>query len=337
VVDLSVLNVGIGFDWRGANLQAMARIARGAEEFGYDVVWVPEAWGVEAFSSIAHILTITGRVKVGAGIVNVYSRSATLIGMGSVTLNQIAPERFILGLGVSGRGLIERWHGLKFTDPLTRVVEYLEVIRKTASGERVDYAGKHLNLGGFRLFTQPLTKPLEVYLAALGDRSLKLAAEHFDGSILTMYPASKLNHALNITTSLNPNKRVYLFQPVALNTINNTPEGMRQIVRTIVFYVASMGDYYHRNLSRLGFESVVEKIRVEYGAGRRDEAIKAAEPLVDELALVGAPREVAEKLEAYPKQVTPVLMFKAENPEDVDIALKTMGALSEELRALKGR
>jgi alkanesulfonate monooxygenase SsuD/methylene tetrahydromethanopterin reductase-like flavin-dependent oxidoreductase (luciferase family) len=217
------------------------------------------------------------------------------------------------------------------------VVEYLEVIRKTASGERVDYAGKHLNLGGFRLFTQPLTKPLEVYLAALGDRSLKLAAEHFDGSILTMYPASKLNHALNITTSLNPNKRVYLFQPVALNTINNTPEGMRQIVRTIVFYVASMGDYYHRNLSRLGFESVVEKIRVEYGAGRRDEAIKAAEPLVDELALVGAPREVAEKLEAYPKQVTPVLMFKAENPEDVDIALKTMGALSEELRALKGR
>jgi len=54
------------------------------------------------------------------GIVNVYSRSATLIGMGCVTLDQIAPDRFILGLGVSGRGLIERWHGLKFTDPFTQ-------------------------------------------------------------------------------------------------------------------------------------------------------------------------------------------------------------------------
>jgi len=331
------LNVGVGYDWRGANLQAMARIARGAEELGFDVVWVPEAWGVEAFSSIAHILTITTRVKVGAGIVNVYSRSATLIGMGCVTLNQIAPERFILGLGVSGRGLIERWHGLKFTDPFTKVIEYLEVIRKTASGERVDYAGKHLNLGGFRLFTQPLTKPLEVYLAALGDRSLKLAAEHFDGSILTMYPASKLNHALSITTSLSPNKRVYLFQPVALNTPGSTSDVVNQIVRTIVFYVASMGDYYYRNLSRLGFESVVERIRMEYSAGRRDEAFKAAEPLVDELALVGAPRVVAEKIAGYPKQVTPVLMFKAENQEDADMALKAMGALSEELGATKGR
>ena len=331
------MNVGVGFDWRGANLQAMARIARGAEEFGYDVVWVPEAWGVEAFSSIAHILTITGRVKVGAGIVNVYSRSATLIGMGCVTLDQIAPDRFILGLGVSGRGLIEKWHGLKFTDPFTRVVEYLEVIRKTVSGERVDYAGKHLNLGGFRLYTQPLTKPLQVYLAALGDRSLKLAAEHFDGSILTMYPASKLDHALSITTSLNPNKRAYLFQPVALNTFDNTPDGVRQIARTIVFYVTSMGDYYYRNLSRLGFERVVERIRMEYRVGRRDEALRAAEPLVDELALVGAPGEIAEKLADYPKQVTPVLMFKAENHEDADRALKTMGILGEELRKLRGR
>ncbi|MEM0120125.1 MAG: LLM class flavin-dependent oxidoreductase [Thermoprotei archaeon] len=324
-----VFNIGVGFDWRAANLQAMVNIIQGAEELGFESAWVPEAWGLESFSCISHILTLTRRIRIGAGIINVFSRSATLIGMGCATLNQIAPERFILGLGVSGRGLIERWHGVEFRDPIIRVLEYLEVISKTVSGEKVDYSGKHLKLSGFRLFTQPLTEKLTVYLAALGDKSLTLAGKHFDGAILTMYPSSKLDHAVRLVTTFNPNKKIIYFQPVVLDLSGNTPADKTWVARTIVFYVASMGDYYHRNLSVLGFKSTVEEIRSQYVEGNKDEALKAAEPLVEELALTGSPQKVAEKLLGYPSQVTPVLVFKAENQDNVVVALKTMKALRE--------
>jgi alkanesulfonate monooxygenase SsuD/methylene tetrahydromethanopterin reductase-like flavin-dependent oxidoreductase (luciferase family) len=323
--------IGITFDWRGARLSVMANIARAADKLGFDVAWVPEAWGLESFSSAAHILTVTSKISLGAGIVNVYSRSAALIAMGYATLNQIGPQRFILGLGVSGRALVEKWHGAQFKEPFTRVAEYLEVIKAAAGGAKLEYNGKVLRLSGFRLYTDPVTPPLKVYLAALGDRSLELASQLFDGAILTMYPSSKLHVAVDRVTGIKPDKTVHVFQPVALRCPDKTVGDPLQVAKTIVFYICSMGNYYYANLVRLGYGPEADRIRTLYLGGDRDAAVRAAEALLDELALVGTPSQVAHKIGSYPPQVVPALAFRAQSADDAAAATRIMRSVKDAL------
>jgi len=210
---------GVTFDWRGATVGSVEALAKAADQLGFGYIWLPEAWGLETFSLAAHLLEATRRIKLGSGVLNVYSRSAALIGMGCATLNQICPNRFALGLGSSGKALIENWHNETFVRPLQRTKEYIEVIRKVVSGERVDYNGKTLNLKGFRLFTTPMEARLEIFVGALGDKNLGLAAEVADGAIVTLYPMSQLRHASDVLKSRSINaepKTLFAFYPLAL-------------------------------------------------------------------------------------------------------------------------
>ena len=147
-------------DWRGATIDALNTIALQADYSGCGYFWVPEAWGLEAFSTIGHLLTITRQIKIGPGIVNIFSRSAATIGMSCATLNQLAPGRFVLGLGTSGKGLVEYFHGAKFEKKFKRMNEYVEVIKKVSSGQIVEYNGEILKLSRFRLYGQALSSPI---------------------------------------------------------------------------------------------------------------------------------------------------------------------------------
>ncbi|HKW03754.1 MAG TPA: LLM class flavin-dependent oxidoreductase, partial [Nitrososphaerales archaeon] len=80
---------GVTFDWRGATMGAISNISKLADVSGFGYLWIPEAWGLEAFSTIGYLFGVTKNIKIGAGIVNVYSRSAATIAMASATLDQI--------------------------------------------------------------------------------------------------------------------------------------------------------------------------------------------------------------------------------------------------------
>src|SRR5208283_29239 len=191
--------LGVTVAWQGCTIEGLTAIACEADKLGFGYFWVPEAWGLEAFSAVSHILGRTSSIRVGTGIANVYSRSAALIGMGCATFDQIAPGRFVLGLGSSGRAVIENWHGYDFSKPLGRTEEYVRVIRKVASGEDLEFHGDVLkNLSKFRLFTKAVESNLEIYLGAIGDMNLKLAGRICDGAILAEYHSSKLDHALKL-------------------------------------------------------------------------------------------------------------------------------------------
>ena len=88
--------------WKNYDRKAVLDYARLADELGYDSFWIPEAWAYEAFSLLTEIATVTRRMKIGTGIVNVFSRSPGLLAMHAATLDEISEGRFILGLGTSG-------------------------------------------------------------------------------------------------------------------------------------------------------------------------------------------------------------------------------------------
>ena len=123
--------LGLSFGWRDKSLAGIVDCARTAEEAGFESVWIPEAWGREAFVTLATIANATKRIKLATGIVNVYSRSPAAIAMATATLEELSNGRAILGIGSSGALVIERWHGLNFKQPFTRLRESITIIQQS--------------------------------------------------------------------------------------------------------------------------------------------------------------------------------------------------------------
>jgi alkanesulfonate monooxygenase SsuD/methylene tetrahydromethanopterin reductase-like flavin-dependent oxidoreductase (luciferase family) len=323
--------LGVTFDWRGASIAGISELSKAADELGYDSFWIPEAWGTEGFAASAHVLNQTKHIKVRTGVLNTYSRSAAVLGMGSLTLLQIDPKRFSLGLGTSGRRLVEDWHGVKFDQPLGRMREYVEVIKKVVRGGVVDYKGKVLNLSRFRAYTEiPHGDDFKIYLAALGDKSLRLAGEISDGAIVIFYSMQKLGHALEQLNAFPSDKVRELVAIIPAEVTNSSDEerALLSMKKRISFYISSMGVYYARLLADSGFSEIVGKVNEAHGRGEKERALDAVtRELVDELCLLGNPEEIRRKIDAL-KGVTPVLGLRISSQEEVADSLKTLRALA---------
>ena len=140
-----------------------------ADELGYDCIWLAESWGYELFTSMADLVRLTKRIKIGAGIANIYSRTPALLASTVATLDERSNGRIILGLGPSGANVIEHWHGVPFQKPLKRTREYVEIIKMILRSERLVYHGEFFNLErGFKLCFTLLRSDLLIYIAVLG-------------------------------------------------------------------------------------------------------------------------------------------------------------------------
>lgn len=159
-----------------------ADLAREAAGLGYQDAWSYEADGVDAFSPLAVAGQATD-MRLGAAIVNVYTRGPATLAMSAAGLAEIAPGRFILGIGSGSDVIVESWNGGSFRKPLTRVREMTRFLRLALAGERVVFRGETFSVDGFRL-SRPPTAPVPIYIAALRTGMLALAGEVADGVIL---------------------------------------------------------------------------------------------------------------------------------------------------------
>src|SRR2546430_3653698 len=143
-----------------------------ADDLGYDSIWLGESWGYDLFTSMGDLVRITKRIKIGAGIANIYSRTPALIASTVATLDERSGGRIILGLGPSGANVVEHWHGMPFQKPVKRTREYVEIIRMILRGERLVYHGEFFNLErGVKLRFKPLRADLPIYIAAIGSQT----------------------------------------------------------------------------------------------------------------------------------------------------------------------
>src|SRR5207344_1512382 len=124
--------------WKNYDRKTVVRFARMAEDLGYDSIWVPEAWAYEQFQLLNEIALATKRLKLATGIANVFSRSAGLLAMSVATLDEISEGRAILGLGTSGKIVIENFHGVPYKKPLTRLKDTIRIVRALLAGKRLE-------------------------------------------------------------------------------------------------------------------------------------------------------------------------------------------------------
>jgi alkanesulfonate monooxygenase SsuD/methylene tetrahydromethanopterin reductase-like flavin-dependent oxidoreductase (luciferase family) len=166
---------------RDAPRAEVLSIVKAIDALGYETIFVPEAWGRDAFTTLGWIASETRHVRLGTGIVNVFSRTPALIAQSIATLDEISGGRAVLGLGTSGPIVIENWHGMVFERALQRTRETVEIVRLALAGARVDYAGQIFTLKGFRLGFRPVRDRIPVYLASMGPKNNALTGQIADG------------------------------------------------------------------------------------------------------------------------------------------------------------
>jgi len=124
----------------------MVERAQRAEARGFESVWVAETRMTrDAFVPLAAIAQATERVRVGSGIVNVYTRNPVVIAISFIGLEELAPGRIVMGLG-AGSPLVLAPQGVAFEKPLTRLREYCDVIPRLVRGDAVSYRGEAITL-----------------------------------------------------------------------------------------------------------------------------------------------------------------------------------------------
>jgi probable F420-dependent oxidoreductase len=180
----------------GVTLSEHADLAREFERLGYTDAWSYEADGLDCFASLAPAALAT-RMRLGTAIANVFTRGPATLAMSAAGLADLAPGRFILGLGAGSQPIVEAWNGGRFALPATRVREMVHVVRAALTGERVVFEGKTLRVNGFRL-VRPPAQPVPIYVAALRAGMLAVAGEVADGVILNWLAADDVPRVVGV-------------------------------------------------------------------------------------------------------------------------------------------
>src|SRR5262249_4414613 len=163
------------------------------DDLGYDSFWLPEAWGYEVFTLLTEMAGRTKRIKLGTGIVNVFSRSPGLIAMSAATLDEISEGRFVLGIGTSGKRVIEGFHAHEYKKPLPQVRDVIRVVRTLVSGGKLHESGAELNeYRPFTLAMQPPRRHIPIWVAALKRKAIESIGELADGWIPTFWPYDRI-------------------------------------------------------------------------------------------------------------------------------------------------
>ncbi len=166
----------------GGDFGAAVDLARRAETLGYDSVWVTHGGGRDSFLVLAAYGAVTTRVRLGVGVLPIYPRHPVATAQAALTLAEQTNGRYVLGLGVSHRPMMEQQLGLTLSDPLGTTREYVAVLRGAfADGARVE--GKHYRVQWSMALPHRLPAP-PIYLAGLSARMLELAGEIADGVVL---------------------------------------------------------------------------------------------------------------------------------------------------------
>ena len=159
-----------------------------AERLGATSVWLPEFWAHDALTPLGALAHATETIKLGTAIVQLGTRTPAMLAMSAMTLQELSNGRFVLGIGVSGPQVMEGWHGVRFSKPVLRTRETIEIIRMVTRGERLDFPGEAYRLPlpdgeGVALRSAALPVDVPVYVASLGPTNLRLTGAIADGWI----------------------------------------------------------------------------------------------------------------------------------------------------------
>ena len=294
------------------------------ERAGVDLVWVPEAYGIDAPTVMGYLAARTERIEIASGILPIFTRTPSLLAQTAVGVDVLSGGRCVLGLGASGPQVIEGWHGVPYDAPLSRTREIIEICRKIwAREEPLTHHGRHYQLPlsaergtglgkPLKIIIHPPRPRIPILLASLGPKSVRLAAELADGWLPAFFVPDRAARIWGEDLAAGRAKRSADLAPLDImagGAVAIGPEGevghLRDLARpNTALYIGGMGargkNFYNELVSRYGWEAEAATIQDLYLSGHKKEA-EAAVPsdLLAETALIGDEGRVRDRIAAY--------------------------------------
>lgn len=165
-----------------------------AEEKGFEAVWQAESRLVrDAVVPMAAFAATTTKLKIGSGVINNWTRNAALIAATFLTLDDLAPDRILLGIGAWWDPLAKNV-GIDRRSPLTAMREVVTVVRRLLNMERVTFPGEFVHVTDIELDIvhgrrEPRNVP--IYIGATGLKMMELTGEIGDGVLLNYLVSPK--------------------------------------------------------------------------------------------------------------------------------------------------
>ena len=242
----------------------VVELAELAEAVGFGAFWKGESNSTDPIVLLSAIAGRTKTIKLGTAIYHIYGRSPVTLGVQGATIQDLSDGRLLLGLGVANKA-IAAWHGGVFDRPLRRAREYVEIVRKVAAGERVEYEGEIYQTGKrFQLSWKPHHPVFPIYMAGLGPQMTKLVGKIADGVFINMATPAKVREIADRVRAgakeadRDPSK----IEIIAKSRVSLNPDkkiARSRLRQVLTFY--NLADHYSDMLKGLGFESEVKAIQ----------------------------------------------------------------------------
>jgi probable F420-dependent oxidoreductase len=272
---------GLTVPFAGVALADHTELLRRAEATGWDDLWTGETNGSDGFTPLVLAAAHTERMRLGTGIVNPFTRGPAVLAQHAAALADASRGRFVLGLGSSSNVIVERWNGVVFEKPLSKVREAVQALRPVLAGER--------GPGGFRLESAP-SYEIPIVIAALRGRMLALAAELADGAFTNFLP---LSGAGQVAAAFGaPDKEL-----VCRFFCVPQPEAEGMATAKFLFAAYATVPVYTEFFRWLGWGERLDAMVQAWHGGDRAKALELVpEELVREIFVFGSPDEMRERL-----------------------------------------
>jgi 5,10-methylenetetrahydromethanopterin reductase len=285
---------------------------RYAEQRGFEAVWQAESRLVrDAIVPMAAYAAVTERIKVGSGVINNWTRNIGLLAATFLTLDDLAPNRMICGIGAWWDPLA-RNVGIDRRKPLTAMRETVLVLRRLLNMERVTFQGEFVNVEGIELDVvhgrrEPRHVP--IMIGATGDKMMELTGEIADGVVLNYCVPPQYNDTalelLEVGAQRVGRKMEELDRPqLVVCSVDNDHDAAIDSTRMLLTQYLAQQPHIAK-ASGVSNE-VVAQIQEILGWPATKEQIQKAKHLVPEELILkitasGTPAEARTKVEEYRK------------------------------------
>jgi F420-dependent oxidoreductase-like protein len=161
-----------------------------AERRGLHAVWLPGGLALDSLTVLALAVSRTKRIRLGAGIAYAWPRHPLVLAQQALTLAAASEGRFEIGIGTGHRRMMEEAFGLRWEQPVTRMLEYGEVLRALLEEGRASYAGRYYRVEAALWLAE--REPVPIVLGTLGEEMCRAAGRFADAIMTWLAPASYL-------------------------------------------------------------------------------------------------------------------------------------------------
>lgn len=285
-------------------------LAKYAEERGFEAVWQAESRLVrDAIVPMAAFAAVTDHIKVGSGVINNWTRNIGLLAATFLTLDDLAPDRVICGIGAWWDPLAKNV-GIERRKPLTAMRETIVVMKRLLALERVTFHGEFHHVDGIELDVvhgrrEPRNVP--IYLGATGPKMMELTGEIADGAVLNYCVPPEYNDVamaqLEAGAKMAGRNIDDIDRPqlIVCSVDNDHAKALDGARRLLTQYLAQQPHIAKASGVK---EETVREIQKTLGWPATKEQIEQAMPLVpDELVqritASGTPNDVKAKVQRY--------------------------------------